>query len=98
MDARMLVAALNCRGITLRVEGDRLIATPAASVTSEDADRIRRHKTALINALTTLPARRRPVQECVTCGDGLPPQSWARCPGCVNAAYQRRDQRRQEGA
>lgn len=101
MDAQTFVADLRRRGIRLRLEGERLIVSPAALLTSDEADWIRAHKAAVV-ALLVAPSTPRPIMplrtHCLTCGAALGPGSMVRCPDCVDEAYQRRDQRRQEGA
>lgn len=94
MDAHALIASLAARGVVLRVLDGRLVASPASRLTSEDADRIRSLRDALVDALTTGTMRRRNQSHCVTCGGSLPPDTWARCHACVDAAYLARDERR----
>lgn len=99
MEIETIVAGLRHRGIRLRLEGDRLIATPASSLTSAEADRIRAHKPAIV-ALLAAPGAPRPIvplrPHCVSCGAALQPGSAVRCPTCVDTAYRARDQRRRD--
>ncbi len=105
MDIEPVVVGLRRRGIRLRLEGERLIATPASLLSSDDADWVRANKPAIVALLAAPSAPRLIVPlrtHCVSCGAALGPGSAVRCPDCVDAAYrhrdQRRDQRRQEGA
>lgn len=96
MDARTVIADLRRRGIRLRVEGDRLIATPASALSSTDADWIRANKPAVLDALNgeLSQPRRGPLRpHCLTCGAALPPKAMVRCPDCVDAAYRDRARR-----
>lgn len=93
MDVQTLLVTLMARGISLRVEGGHIVATPASRLTDKDADHIRALKPALLDQLDGRTERRRPRQHCVDCEAALPPSSWARCPVCVDAAYQDREAR-----
>lgn len=99
MDAPAILADFRRRGIRLRLEGNRLIATPASLLSSDDADHIRAHKPAIV-ALLAPPAGPRLIvplrTRCVSCGAALQPGSAVRCPGCVDAAVLARDQRRRD--
>ena len=88
MDIQTLLISLMARGIFLRVEGGHIVVTPASRLTDKDAERIRALKPALLDELDGRTVRRRPRQQCVDCGAALPRSSWARCPACVETAYQ----------
>jgi hypothetical protein len=99
MDAYAFVADLRHRGIRLRLEGERLIVSPAALLTSTEADWIRAHKPAVVALLTDRGSDRRIVPlrpSCVSCGAPLAEDSMLRCLGCVEAAYRERDERRRD--
>lgn len=97
MDATTFVAVLRHRGIRLRLEGERLIVSPAALLTTDEADWIRAHKPAIVARLVAqnIPRTIVPLRtHCVSCGAPLAEGSMLRCPGCVDVAYEERDQRR----
>ncbi|MBV9865648.1 MAG: hypothetical protein JO316_09880 [Abitibacteriaceae bacterium] len=52
MTASALIGSLQERSISLRVEGDRLLAQPKAALTDADRISIRRHKAELMDMLT----------------------------------------------
>lgn len=97
MDIQTILADLRRRGIRLRLEGERLIVSPTALLTSDEADWIRANKPAIVALLAAhdIPRPTVPLRtHCLTCGAALGPGSMLRCPDCVAAAYHRRDQRR----
>jgi hypothetical protein len=58
-----LLAELAERGITLAVDGGQLVARGrAGAMTAELAERVKRHKAALVEALTSGPAEAQPVE------------------------------------
>ncbi len=90
---------LRRRGIALRLQGDQLIAVPGSRLASEDADRIRANKPAIVQLLRdgqpgprVLPFR----SDCVTCGAALGASSAVRCRPCVARAYEDRERRRHQ--
>lgn len=88
---------LRRRGVRLRMEGDRLVATPAAALSSADADWIRSNKPAIRAAIEAAEpsGRRLPLRShCISCGSPLDERSAVRCPACVEAAYRERDRQR----
>ncbi len=92
MNAWSLLVALRARGIALKLESGRLIASPASSLTSDDADQIRAMKPDLVKALTprlVIPRR----LECQICGATLHPGSAWRCPDCRDRLTRERDER-----
>lgn len=98
MTIQTTIAGLRHRGIRLRLEGERLIVSPAALLTSDEADWIRANKPAVV-ALLAASSVPRPIvplrTHCVSCGAALGPGSAVRCVTCVDAAYQRRDEHRE---
>lgn len=57
MGAPDLLNHLRASGISVRVEGDKLMVTPASSVTPDVRGHIRTHKTALVALLSKPPER-----------------------------------------
>jgi hypothetical protein len=55
MNAQSILTEFSRRGITLRAEGDRLIAKPLSAVSPELREAVRRHKAALLAHLRTDP-------------------------------------------
>ena len=70
-----LLAELAGRGITLVVDGGQLIARgPAGAMTPELAQRLKQHKAALVEALTSGPAEAQAVEvNAPALASGLPP-------------------------
>lgn len=91
VDVQSFVAGLRGRGVDLSVDGERLVVSPASSLSTDDASFIRAHKPAIVALLTTrVSRRRRPFRpDCISCGAPLTPQSAVRCPTCVYAAHVR---------
>lgn len=97
MPVQTFVEGLRRRGITLRLQGDQIVAVPGSLLTSDEADRIRENKFAIVQLLLGRagPTRLRPFRShCLTCGVALDERSVLRCPACVATAYAKRDQRR----
>ena len=100
MTADALLARLRARGVTLRIEGDRIIATPASRLDAEEVEALRRAKQEIIAyVIADSSARIRRIRtHCVTCGRPLPDDAWTRCYACVDAAYTARDELHRKAA
>ena len=72
-----LLAELAERGITLAVDGGQLVARgPAGAMTPELAQRLKQHKAALVEALTSGPAEDQPVEVNATAAESALPPGW----------------------
>ena len=72
-----LLAELAGRGITLVVDGGQLIARgPAGAMTPELAQRLKQHKAALVEALTSGPAEAQAVEVNATAAESALPPGW----------------------
>lgn len=95
MTADALLARLRARGVSLRVEGDRIIATPARRLDAEKVEALRQAKQEIIAyIIADSSARVRRVRtHCLICAGPLPDDTWLRCPSCVDAANIAREAR-----
>jgi len=72
-----LLAELAERGITLAVDGGQLVARgPAGAMTPELAQRLKQHKAALVEALTSGPAEAQAVEVNATAAESALPPGW----------------------
>jgi RNA polymerase subunit RPABC4/transcription elongation factor Spt4 len=82
MDAQTLITELSNRGIRLIPNPPKLIVVPAAKLTDEDCEAIRRHKAGLLALLVVRTEQSEIARICRRCGYHIYDSERVFCPAC----------------